>query len=70
MRRIFGRIARRYDLLNRLITFGQDLRWRRQAVRRLGLAPGARLLDLGSGTGDLAFEALHQMPDLRLVASD
>jgi demethylmenaquinone methyltransferase/2-methoxy-6-polyprenyl-1,4-benzoquinol methylase len=70
VRMMFGCIARRYDLLNRLITFGQDLRWRREAIRRLRLAPGARLLDLGAGTGDLAFEALQQTPNLQLVASD
>jgi demethylmenaquinone methyltransferase/2-methoxy-6-polyprenyl-1,4-benzoquinol methylase len=67
---IFSRIARRYDLMNRLMTAGQDLRWRREAIRRAGLVPGARLLDLGAGTGDLGREALRQRPDLRLAAAD
>jgi len=44
---VFGGIARRYNLMNRLMTAGQDMRWRREAIRRLGLRPGERLLDLG-----------------------
>ena len=70
VRRMFAHIAPRYGLLNRLMTFGQDVRWRREVIRRARLAPGARLLDLGSGTGDLAFESLRQMPMARLVAAD
>ena len=67
---VFGNIARRYDLMNRLMTAGQDIRWRREAIRRLGLHPGEALLDLGAGTGDLGREALRQQPDIRLVAAD
>jgi demethylmenaquinone methyltransferase/2-methoxy-6-polyprenyl-1,4-benzoquinol methylase len=67
---VFGRIARRYDLMNRLMTAGQDIRWRKETVQRLELSPGEALLDLGAGTGDLAREALRQQPDIRLVAVD
>ena len=67
---VFGGIARRYNLMNRLMTAGQDIRWRREAIRRLGLRPGERLLDLGAGTGDLGREALRQRPDIHLVAAD
>jgi len=67
---MFGRIARRYDLLNRLMTLGQDGSWRRDLVRRLAPQPGERLLDLGTGTGDLAFEFLRQCPQARIVAAD
>lgn len=67
---MFARISRRYDLLNRLMTFGQDTRWRREAVRRLRARGDARLLDLGAGSGDLAVEALRQVPNARLVAAD
>ena len=67
---MFGRIARRYDLLNRLITLGQDGSWRRALVRQLAPQRGERLLDLGAGTGDLAFEFLRQCPQARVVAAD
>jgi demethylmenaquinone methyltransferase/2-methoxy-6-polyprenyl-1,4-benzoquinol methylase len=50
---MFDRIAPRYDRLNRIISLGQDRRWRRQTVGELRLSPGATVLDLGCGTGDL-----------------
>lgn len=54
---MFDRIAVRYDLLNRVISFRLDRRWREQAIQIL-LSGGAKLiLDLGTGTGDLAFSA-------------
>ena len=49
---MFDTIAPRYDLVNRMMTFGLDVRWRRQSARALGLPPGARVLDLACGTGD------------------
>jgi demethylmenaquinone methyltransferase/2-methoxy-6-polyprenyl-1,4-benzoquinol methylase len=70
VRRMFGRIAGRYDLLNRLMTFGQDRRWRRIVVRMADLPPGGALLDVATGTGDIALEALHQRPDVRAVGVD
>src|SRR5918998_2759351 len=53
---MFDAIAPRYDLVNRVMTFRLDVGWRRRAVRDLALAPGARVLDLASGTGDLCVE--------------
>ena len=50
---MFDRIAPRYDLLNRLLTFRLDVSWRRAAVHSLELVSGARVLDLACGTGDL-----------------
>jgi demethylmenaquinone methyltransferase/2-methoxy-6-polyprenyl-1,4-benzoquinol methylase len=50
---MFDRLAPRYDRMNRIISLGLDRRWRRRAVDELGLASGARVLDLACGTGDL-----------------
>ena len=54
VQRMFGRIARVYDLMNRLMTAGLDRRWRDATARRIALGPGGRCLDIGTGTGDLA----------------
>jgi demethylmenaquinone methyltransferase / 2-methoxy-6-polyprenyl-1,4-benzoquinol methylase len=67
---MFTRIAGRYDLMNRLMTAGQDIRWRRQVIQLAQLRPHARLLDLGTGTGDLAREALAQVPQAKVIAAD
>lgn len=67
---MFARIAGRYDLMNRLMTAGQDVAWRQAVIRRAALQPGDRLLDLGAGTGDLTFEARRQQPGVRPVAAD
>ena len=67
---MFRGVARRYDLLNRLISLGQDWRWRRLAVSRLAPRSGERVLDLGAGTGDLALETLRQFPGARVIAAD
>ena len=67
---IFTRIASRYDLMNRLMTGGQDISWRKQVIQRAGLHPQARLLDLGAGTGDLARTALAQQPTCQITAAD
>jgi demethylmenaquinone methyltransferase/2-methoxy-6-polyprenyl-1,4-benzoquinol methylase len=67
---MFDRIAGRYNLMNRLITFGQDLRWRRFVVQQAQLKSGDKLLDLATGTGDIAFEALRQVPGVQAVGGD
>ena len=54
---MFDRIAPRYDLMNRLMTFGIDRGWRRRAIAALALRAGDRVLDLACGSGDLAAEA-------------
>lgn len=53
---MFNRISSRYDLMNRIMTFGQDGRWRRLAADKTGLRPGGRALDVATGTGDMARE--------------
>ena len=55
---MFDSIAKRYDALNHLLSAGLDKRWRARAVRELGLTGRERLLDVCTGTGDLALAAL------------
>ena len=57
---MFDAIAPRYDLLNRLLTFGMDVGWRRKTVRSLQLQPDSVVLDLACGTGDLCRELARQ----------
>jgi len=56
VRSLFDRISPRYDLVNRVMTFGLDIGWRRRAVRELRLPRGSRVFDLACGTGDLCRE--------------
>src|SRR5215210_5360435 len=56
VRRLFDTISPRYDLVNRVMTFGMDAGWRRRTVRELQLPPGSRVFDLACGTGDLCRE--------------
>jgi demethylmenaquinone methyltransferase/2-methoxy-6-polyprenyl-1,4-benzoquinol methylase len=58
IRGMFDRISTRYDLVNRVMTFGMDVGWRRRAVRELRLPGGALVADLACGTGDLCEQLL------------
>jgi demethylmenaquinone methyltransferase/2-methoxy-6-polyprenyl-1,4-benzoquinol methylase len=58
VRGMFDRIAARYDLVNRVMTLGMDVGWRRRAVRELRVPGGALVADLACGTGDLCGELL------------
>lgn len=60
VRAMFDTIAPRYDVVNRVMTFGMDRGWRRRAVRDLGLPAGSVVVDLAAGTGDLCRELAHQ----------
>lgn len=68
VRAMFDTIAPRYDLVNRLMTFGLDQGWRRATVGALGLPPGSVILDLACGTGDLS--ALAHRHGYRTVGAD
>lgn len=70
VRQMFAGTARRYDLMNRLMTFGQDQHWRRLVVQACGLPARGCLLDVATGTGDIALEALHQQPEVTVIGTD
>lgn len=60
---MFNNISRRYDLLNHLLSLGIDIVWRKKAIKKLkNLKPGL-ILDVATGTGDLAIEAMSLKPD-------
>lgn len=67
---MFDGIAHRYDLLNRLISLGIDQSWRRKTVKALALSPGARVLDLATGTADLALLVARSEPTAHVVGLD
>lgn len=71
VQRLFGRIAPVYDLMNRLMSFGMDKRWRLFAARQLGLAAGEQGLDLGAGTADLSIAVIRCSPlGARMIGMD
>lgn len=70
VRNMFSDIAPRYDLMNRLMTLGQDGTWRRTVVDLCALPPGGSLLDVATGTGDIGYEALRRDPRAQVVGLD
>jgi demethylmenaquinone methyltransferase/2-methoxy-6-polyprenyl-1,4-benzoquinol methylase len=67
---IFGRIANTYDRMNKTISLGQDANWKRKAVDILGLENDGTYLDIGAGTGDLAFIIALLQPDALVIAAE
>jgi len=67
---MFDQIAGRYDLLNRLMSMGIDQSWRRKTVDALDLPANARVLDLATGTGDLALMIARLHSDADVIGSD
>ncbi len=67
VRRLFDAISPGYDFFNRVASFGLDQKWRRQTIARLHLVPEMRVLDLASGTGDLARLAAEEIAPLGCV---
>jgi demethylmenaquinone methyltransferase/2-methoxy-6-polyprenyl-1,4-benzoquinol methylase len=72
---MFDRIAARYDTVNRVLSLGLDQRWRRRVVRSLGIAKGElgehpRVLDVATGTGDLAIEIARACPGASVIGLD
>ena len=71
VRQMFDDISHRYDLLNRLLSFGIDRRWRRFAVSQLSIPKGGRVLDIATGTCDVALEVAEQSdPSVSIVGED
>jgi demethylmenaquinone methyltransferase/2-methoxy-6-polyprenyl-1,4-benzoquinol methylase len=62
--RIFDGIHKRYDLLNRLFSFGRDIYWRRRMAKAVEKNENQHLLDLAAGTGDVAFSLLKHCPQI------
>jgi demethylmenaquinone methyltransferase/2-methoxy-6-polyprenyl-1,4-benzoquinol methylase len=67
---MFDAIAPRYDLLNHVLSAGLDQRWRARAVDALALPAGARVLDLCTGTGDLAVMTVRRVPGSSVIGID
>lgn len=67
---MFDRIASRYDLLNRLMSFGMDRGWRIKARKALNLHENHRILDLATGTADLALEVASHGNEIEVVGLD
>lgn len=71
VRQMFDSIAPRYDLLNRLLSLGIDRRWRQFAVAQLQVPEGGRVLDIATGTCDVALEIARTTPDsVNIVGED
>jgi demethylmenaquinone methyltransferase/2-methoxy-6-polyprenyl-1,4-benzoquinol methylase len=67
---MFDKIAARYDLLNRMMSFGLDARWRKALVQSLRIKGSAHVLDVATGTGDVAIEVCKYAPEARVVGLD
>lgn len=66
---MFDNIAHKYDFLNHLLSFGIDIIWRKRAIREIASLGPKKVLDMATGTGDFAFEALSLQPD-KIIALD
>ena len=67
---MFGRIARRYDLANHVLSGGADFLWRRRAAQMVEAWQPQRVLDLATGSGDLALAFQRRLPEAAIVAAD
>ncbi|MCB1050556.1 MAG: bifunctional demethylmenaquinone methyltransferase/2-methoxy-6-polyprenyl-1,4-benzoquinol methylase UbiE [Acidobacteria bacterium] len=66
---MFDSIADRYDRMNRIMTLGQDRRWRQFLIKRAELKPGLKVLDIATGTGDIAL-AIRAQSDCQVTGAD
>ena len=70
IRKLFTRIAYQYDRVNHIISLGRDNHWRTAALDMAQITPGARLLDVATGTGDIAILARELEPGIKVVGTD
>jgi len=70
MREMFSRVAPRYALVTRLLSFGCDQRWKERAIQSVSFQAGDRMLDLACGTGDFSRLALARAPRVRVTSAD
>jgi demethylmenaquinone methyltransferase/2-methoxy-6-polyprenyl-1,4-benzoquinol methylase len=70
VRAMFGRIARRYDLANHVLSGGADFLWRRRAGKIIESWRPKRVLDLATGSGDLALAIQRRLPEAKVTAAD
>lgn len=67
---MFDRIAQKYDLLNRINSLGMDKGWRKTTIRKLALKTGDEVLDLATGTADVALDVARLVPGVKVVGLD
>lgn len=70
VRDMFSRIARTYDFLNRVLSFGQDQYWRKYAIEKLSVPSPSEVIDLCGGTGDMTFQLLKYRPSDHATLTD
>jgi len=70
VQQMFDRISSRYDFINRILSFGIDMQWRKKLVHCLSEYAPNRILDVATGTGDLAILSAQQMPNLHIMGMD
>ena len=70
VKEVFKTIPKRYDFLNHFLSLWQDILWRRFTIKQARLAGKKRLLDVATGTGDLAIYAVRENPELQVIGLD
>ncbi|MEO1437309.1 MAG: ubiquinone/menaquinone biosynthesis methyltransferase, partial [Bacteroidota bacterium] len=68
--KMFDNIAPKYDLLNRVLSLGIDKLWRKKAIKLLGTDQPKQVLDVATGTADVAIEIARQLPDAQITGVD
>ncbi|MFW5944251.1 MAG: class I SAM-dependent methyltransferase, partial [Bacteroidota bacterium] len=70
LQKMFERVPDRYDFLNRLLTFRLDEMWRKKAVKEIVAEHPREVMDVGTGTGDLAGRVARRLSDTRVIGYD